>query len=566
MLMMNHRYLCLGLPTLLIAIFGYLYCTPIQAQFDPQRVFPQNDLVKARYPDPDITYTTPGFRPGRIDFTSHTEMLTFIETLQKQTPVVGIRFIGHSQEGRQIPALVLTTLAHKDASELQKSGRPIVIIAGLQHGNEPAGGEAMLVLAQALATGHLRPLLERLTVIIVPHSNPDGAYYFRRSPYSTIDMNRDHVKVDLPETRALHQLVNDYQPHVFIDAHEFSVATRWVEKFGVIQSYDLMLQYATHPNVDPALTTLADQTFLPALRQDIDRAGYKPFWYYTTSYNLSNRLVAMGGTIPDIGRNFAGLQHAVSFLVESRGVGIGRDSFKRRVHSHMIAITSLLQTAADHAPLLMTTVATARASVIARGLIPQPHDTIAVTLNSPVVKQNLTMLEPSSGELKQIEVDWSDSLAATPALSRQRPYAYIMPPVFHDVAQRLQQSGVQVMRLARPTTLPVESYRVTDRKTSGTYIEGRLTSQVTTETVQKQVQFPAGSYVYMMGQVNANVLGVALEPESPSSFVTFGWIPVDKQGSPATIAASSEIPIYRLLKSMTLDVQTLRDYKFAQPD
>jgi len=122
------------------------------------------------------------------------------------------------------------------------------------------------------------------------------------------------------------------------------------------------------------------------------------------------------------------------------------------------------------------------------------------------------------------------------------------------------------MRLARPTTLPVESYRVTDRKTSGTYIEGRLTSQVTTETVQKQVQFPAGSYVYMMGQVNANVLAVALEPESPSSFVTFGWIPVDKQGSPATIAASSEIPIYRLLKPMTLDVQTLRDYKFTQPD
>ena len=56
------------------------------------------------------------------------------------------------------------------------------------------------------------------------------------------------------------------------------------------------------------------------------RAGYSHFWYYTTSYNMKNLLVSMGGTTPDIGRNFAGLQNAVSFLIESRGVGIGRQA------------------------------------------------------------------------------------------------------------------------------------------------------------------------------------------------------------------------------------------------
>ena len=91
--------------------------------------------------------------------------------------------------------------------------RPVVVLTGLQHGNEPAGGEAMLVLARQLTLGELRPLLNRLTVVMVPHANPDGAYYFQRSPYRNTDINRDHVKLDLPETRALHRVVNEFEHH-----------------------------------------------------------------------------------------------------------------------------------------------------------------------------------------------------------------------------------------------------------------------------------------------------------------------------------------------------------------
>jgi len=36
----------------------------------------------------------------------------------------------------------------------------MVFLVGLQHGNEPAGGEAMLVLAREFALGTLKPLLD----------------------------------------------------------------------------------------------------------------------------------------------------------------------------------------------------------------------------------------------------------------------------------------------------------------------------------------------------------------------------------------------------------------------
>jgi len=544
------------LPHVLLTVFlalAALHAPQLQAQFDPERAYKQSAEVRQRYPDP-----TPGFKPGRQDFTSHEEMLAFVEGLRRRADSVQVRMVGASQEGRPIPVMVLSGSGAKTAAELRRLGRPVVVMAGLQHGNEPAGGEAMLVLAQELATGSLRPLLDRLTVVIVPHSNPDGAYYFQRSPYSTIDINRDHVKLDLPETRAIHRVVNEFEPHLFIDAHEFSVANRWIEKFGTIQSYDLMVQYASNPNVHPALTALADGKFLGALRNEVNRAGYSQFWYYTTSYNPKNLLVSMGGTTPDIGRNFAGLQNAVSFLVESRGVGIGRESFTRRVHTHVVAITSLLNTAATNAGELIKTVAAARADTVRSGRDPQPGDTVAVTVKSPVVRQKLAMLDPQSGALKEIEVDWSDSLAAVADITRARPWAYVMPPVFHDVAERLMLSGIEVSRLNKPVELDVESFQVTDRRPSTTYVEGRITNRVTTEVAPKRVRFPAGSYVYRMAQPNANVIAVALEPESPSSFVSFGMIPVDKKGSPPTGSAPSEVPVYRVLRPVEIDTRAVK--------
>ena len=555
--MTKRRYSRHNLLLTLLA-WAVFHAPVLHAQFDPARAYQQSTEVRQRYPDPPVAYDTPGFKPRRTDFTSHGEMLAYIEGLRRRSNVVRVRMIGASQEGRAMPALVLSAAGVQSGVQARHLGRPVVVLAGLQHGNEPAGGEAMLVLARELALGSLRPLLDKLTVVIVPHSNPDGAYYFRRSPYSTIDINRDHVKVDLPETRALHRVVNEFEPHVFIDAHEFSVATRWLEKFGVLQSYDLTVQYATNPNVHPTLTALADGKFMRGFREASGRAGYTHFWYYTTSYNPKDLLVSMGGTTPDIGRNFAGLQNAVSFLVESRGTGVGRESFARRVHSHIVAIGGLLNTAADNAKELMDTVAAARADTTRRGRDPQPGDNVAVLLKSPVIKQKLDMLDPTSGELKTIEVDWSDSLNATTEIARQRPWAYVMPPVFHEIAQRLMLSGVEVQRLDKAAELDVETFQVTDRRPSATYVEGRITSRITTEVLAKKVRFPAGSYLFPMAQANAGVIAVALEPESPSSFVSFGMIPVDKKGSPPTGSASSEVPVYRVLRPVAIESRPVK--------
>jgi len=180
-------------------------------------------------------------------------------------------------------------------------------------------------------------------------------------------------------------------------------------------------------------------------------------------------------------------------------------------------------------------------------------------VKSPSRSQKLEMLDPQSGEPREIEVEWTDTLATEPDIVRRRPYAYLMPPQFHDVARRLAISGIEVRRLRSPATVEVESYEVTERRPSATYVEGRITSRVTTEVSTKTKTLPAGSYVYLMGQPNANVIALALEPEAPGSLVSFGLVPVDRKGAPATIAAPSEVPIYRVVAPVELDTVRMKD-------
>jgi hypothetical protein len=383
----------------------------------------------------------------------------------------------------------------------------------------------------------------------MPRGNPDGAEYFWRATASCVDVNRDHLKVDLPETYAIRRMTYEYAPDVFVDAHEFSVATRWIEKFDAMQSYDFTFAYATHPSVDRSLTELAERLFKRAIERDVDKAGYSHFWYYTTGYDTNDRRVSGGGTAPDIGRNYAGLQGSLSFLVETRGVGIGRDSFARRVHTHYVVLRSILETAAAHAEDVRRTVRDARADLVRRGRAPRPDDRVAITLNAPLRPETLTMLDPASGAPRQVHVQWQDPREAAAALTRARPYAYLVLPSYTEVARRLAMSDAEVKRLERPTELEVESYEVTARRASSVFIEGHIRSAVTTEVRAVKRLFPAGTLVYAMAQPAANILVAGLEPESPSSFVSLGMIPTDRRGlANPQQAAPSEVPVFRLMK------------------
>src|SRR5262249_21263634 len=197
-------------------------------EFDRAAEYRQSAAVLARYPDVPIALDAPALRPGRDAFTSQAEMETYLAALKARVPGFALGSLGRSAQGRDIPYLVFTKERLTDTAAIVALGRPILWFIGLQHGNEPAGGEAMLALAACLADGPLQAYLDRVTVVVVPRANPDGAAAFTRSTGSGADLNRDHMLLTLPESIALHAKLVELPPDVVIDAHEFSVANRWL--------------------------------------------------------------------------------------------------------------------------------------------------------------------------------------------------------------------------------------------------------------------------------------------------------------------------------------------------
>ena len=359
-----HR-ITLALGTASIAAVALLGLAPAaRADYDPSKEYIETPAVAARFPDPSAPLRTPGFKPQRRDFTAQDEVLEYLDELARTAPEMRVAAAGRSFEDRSIPLVIFARPAARSGGEVVANGKPTVLIIAGQHGNEPAGGEAALALAKELA-GERRALLERINVLIVPRANPDGVVHWTRGLVNGGDVNRDHLLQATPEGRALGRIFAEYRPAVVVDNHEFGVKLRWFEKFGALQRYDVMIQAATVPNLPPALAEAAETMFRAPLAQALETAGFAPSWYYATSYDMTDLKVSMGGVVPDTGRNIAGLRNALSFLIESRGVGIARAHFRRRVETHLVANRTILDIAARNAPAIKELVARADAEVAA---------------------------------------------------------------------------------------------------------------------------------------------------------------------------------------------------------
>jgi hypothetical protein len=302
-----------------------------------------------------------------------------------------------------------------DPAAIRALGRPIVWLIGLQHGNEPAGGEAMLAVAGSLARGELAALIERVTVVIVPRANPDGAAAFVRGLANGIDPNRDHTLLRTPEIRTLGALFARYHPQLVLDCHEFTVGGRWVQKFGGLVRTDAMIQHATVPNLPPSLDRAEQQIFLPAILAAFDANGLTHDWYFTTDGSRPDSPVAMGGIGPDTGRNVAGLRNAVSFLLETRGVGLGRAHLARRVQTHVVAAEAILRQAARDPAAFM---ALSKQAAIEASTSGSP---VVVVAHPHSERRDMAFVDPATGADKPVSVAWLSALKIDPILTRPRP-------------------------------------------------------------------------------------------------------------------------------------------------
>jgi hypothetical protein len=483
---------------------------------------PYGAEVAARFPDPPVNYATPAFKDARSGFTTNAELQAMLRGLVAPgeaagLPSVTLLSLGASQKGVPIEALLFS----RPGDAAQRAARPTVLLVGQQHGDEPAGSEALLVIAQELAQGSLQRLLDRINVIVLPRANPDGAQDNRRVTANGIDANRDHLLLKTPEALAQAQLVREHRPVVVIDAHEYTVVGRYLEKFGTVQRFDALMQYAMTANLPPFISKASEEWFREPLLASLKEQGLSSEWYYTTSVDLQDKKVSMGGTQPDTGRNVNGLKNAISILIETRGVGIGRLHLKRRVHTHVTAMRSVLQSAHARAADLLKL----RQFVDNDVSLQACRGDVVVEAAPTPSEYTLLMLDPVSGADKPVTVAWDSALELRSVKSRARPCGYWLAADQLDAVTRLRSLGVQVRRVTEAGVARGETYAETSREEGsrqdvrGTIADAAALLRLQVQTVPALIDVPVGSYYVSLEQPLANLVVAALEPDTQNSYV-----------------------------------------------
>ena len=107
-----------------VARFAFAVAAMAAALASAAQTYEEPDSVKARFPDPPVRYQTPGFAPGRSDFTTHEELIAWLAELSTRAASVRVRMIGESQEGRPARDRQAVTSTHTTGRSQLNCGEP----------------------------------------------------------------------------------------------------------------------------------------------------------------------------------------------------------------------------------------------------------------------------------------------------------------------------------------------------------------------------------------------------------------------------------------------------------
>ncbi|EYB24064.1 hypothetical protein FG05_12533 [Fusarium graminearum] len=465
-----------------------------------------SELVSANFPDVNITLRSPAFlNPEKVParFAEGTEGPTdlneldyFIRNLAKKHDWMTYESAAfQSEEGRAIPYVFLSLPSTNSSSNKLR-----VYLQAAIHGNEPAADESVLAFLGKM------------------DAEPEWA--------------AEHLKLMRGQSRGIKRLIGEWNPHMALDMHEFTVPTIYGGNYQ--HGSDALLSGGINPNIHPAIREQLLDFFIPAVGEELESHGLRWEPYVTGASNRTEgSRIAFTEAVTEArtGRNAVGLTQTISFLLEMRGIRIANQHFQRRVATALIKIQTILELARDNADKVKSIVENAREDFI------NSDKDIVITDSYVPENRTFTMIDQRNGSVVQVPIDFKRTTPSVANLTRARPEAYIIPRTWIDVAERLEILGLKVEKLDyefRQTleTLVIESSVVEPKLYEGTYL-----NTVTTNTTIREVVLPVGSFYVRTKQQNAALAFIALEPENIDSYVKFNIIPVQ---------AGMEYPIFRI--------------------
>ncbi len=468
------------------------------------------------------TMQTPAESTGFSMPSMHEEIMNFCFAAARQSKILETDIFGQSVEGRDLIVVKAAKIDETPGAEKLR-----VLLFAQQHGNEQAGKEGALLLIRDLANGLLDYLLDNMEIWIVPQVNPDGGELNQRRNAINLDLNRDHLVQEAPETRALHGLFRGWLPHVTIDVHEYQPYRESWAEFGGYKNFDMQVGVNTNINIEKDIRIFSLEKVLAAIKVHLSDHGYS-FHNYIVGPPPTEGITRYSSTHFDDGRQGFGILNTMSFIFE--GIN-GRDGFKealeRRSQVQLETMKGLLHFLYLQTDIVTDMVNTAR-NDLNKGLA---EDWVAIQTEYVSSGEVLMLPLKSSvtGEDTLVVVERYKPLVE-PVLQVERPRGYLIP----RMDERLMK-WVELHDLLSLNNMPAgaEVFGWNFRPMQFDWPEKPLKTPVDISVRHEQ-------YIYIpTQQLHSNFLVLALEPLSDIGLV-------QEPGFDYLLKEQDWFPVYRV--------------------
>ena len=475
----------------------------------------------------DVTTTaerTHYLRTGRYD-----EAVALCHSYAHVYDDVACITLGTTVEGRPLVALRVHRASDRNA--------PVIFVEAGIHAGEIEGKDAGFQFIRDLVTGHVAAgALDVVDLVFVPCVNPDGHERFgpnnrpnQRGPEemgfrtnaARLNLNRDWLKADAPETRALIAALRTYDPVVFIDIHTTDGA-----KFQPDISLTVSPRAPRADGLSTAAVALTD-----ALATHLTALGHMPVTFYpsfitdddpTSGFEVSD-------APPRFSQAYVALRDRIGILVENHSW----KTYEQRVHSSYDFLRVLFERAATEAPAWQEATRRARTADLQLGgkdlpveWATDPH-TVDIAFGGYAYTRRTseltggTWIDYDEHAPEVWHVPLHDTLVAK-ATAHVPAGGYLVDGGFAaTVAHVLDAHGISYVELQSQPTLEVEAFRAT-KITTPPFFEGRIRMKLEGAWAKETRTLDRGSIFIPIRQPNARVIVNLLDPAGPDSLAQWG--------------------------------------------
>ena len=489
----------------------------------------------------DDDWITPAERTGLTATPDYDETFAWLQKLVAAAPELEMKSIGRSLQGRDIWMIIASADREFTPQSMSGNVKPTLLAHAGIHSGEIDGKDAGLMLLRDMTVaGKRRELLAKSNFLFIPILNVDG--HERSSAFNRINqrgpkqmgwrtnarnqnLNRDFTKLDTAGVRALVKVIRQWQPDLYLDLHVTD---------GADYQYDITFGGNGRNGWSAAIGNWIEDVYRPAINAGLAAAGHEPggLIFAANGMDMRDGFLSWTGD-PRFSNGYGDAIHLPTVLVENHSL----KPYKRRVLGTYVLLAKTLELLALEQESLRNAVVQDRSRRPQSIPLGFKRNENAPTEKVPFkgITSERFQSEISGGEVVRwtghpvTEVIANVQMAQATTMANV-PQAYVVPAAWADVVERIAWHGIEVEQLTNPLTALAEVYRLPDAgiaepaSWTPNPFEGRIRIDPGVPVKQAlEMTFPAGSFRISTDQPLAELLVLLLEPESPDSFLQWGF-------------------------------------------